>query len=574
MAGINYFSGSTELTEKLEKLTEQMSAAEVEVEAQQDTTGPPTEVRYNLTWDMVPSLEELIAQDPVLIIDIRENDVKGKTASDLQNEAKAAIDDTKPMPNQNTNAIVFTNKRELTGEVRSHKDGNKKDDALALKHLPEIVKEARLISAEKEKNAQKPIKGVYKFLGAVRTSSGVRPIILTIKEWDVSRMSTLPRNVQEYFEKKPEEYEKLYDSRVLVLEIGTGEDIGEDIKIESDASAQPTADDLQKELGTPNPTITIAELLELVKEKWDKYLPNEPGSASVSVTADLDADTENYGEIDSSIRVPGRVEKREATQIAVTEGYPSLLNDEGEAVTAIPGWTWVRANDRGNYGVVVGKDGNMLEVFFSNKEQNVGRYVKMLPRELTAVEAQYSDPAAERPLGEPPAWMDEEDLTDPMTDEEFEQMMQEADDRESGRIRLAEELIGEGEVNTAEEDPGSIPEVKQLLEEDADKNVNCRDLQRRSLFSSCETNTFWYIIPCYHVFIRKVQYETGICGKEKTEDAGAPREYLRLDRVGCSGAGDLRSDFYLWRARSGRGGHLHDQHAGKRRPYSDLQSLL
>ena len=450
VAGINYFSGSTELTAKLEKLTEQMSAAEVEVEAQQDTTGPP-EGKAALNPDFPTALHEWIQNTP-----------EDKRLTDGGYFNVGTTSDTLQSIGVQPGPVLFRK--------------NKIQDIL-YKHLE--IKEAEIAKAPQI--LEDPV--------LVMKSSSRDDSIVMINETKAVDGRTMYLALQL---NPMQRGAVVNDFSVIASVYGKGktglrsEILGDDQRAPAEflyiSTDKKRTEELVKPLGVqfPSGNLTLGSVgrisydgkkVNITGTKWtDLAKKDEPGNASVSVAADIDVgDTENYGEIDSSIRVPGRVEKREATQIAVTEGYPSLLNDEGEAVTAIPGWTWVRANDRGNYGVVVGKDGNMLEVFFSNKEQNVGRYVKMLPRELTAVEAQYSDPAAaERPLGEPPAWMDEEDLTDPMTDEEFEQMMQEADDKESGRIRLAEELIGEGEVNTAEEDPGSIPEVKQLLEEDAD----------------------------------------------------------------------------------------------------------
>lgn len=109
---------------------------------------------------------------------------------------------------------------------------------------------------------------------------------------------------------------------------------------------------------------------------------------------------------DTTPMLEGRVlTKEEATEKAIREGYPTLLDDKGREVLAIPEYTWVRAHDRGNYGLVVNKaigPGGLpaVVVYFEEKGTHNNKTIVFAASEVTAVEGEMN-------LGKP-AYTDED----------------------------------------------------------------------------------------------------------------------------------------------------------------------
>jgi hypothetical protein len=198
------------------------------------------------------------------------------------------------------------------------------------------------------------------------------------------------------------------------------------------------------------------------------------------------------GLIESIIKNPeaepkhGKITKEKMTQFAVFEGYPVL---NGRQV--VPGYTWVRAEDRGNYGRVLGKNGSDLSVLFWNKKESakVGSDVTALKdiplSELTVVDAEYQDldkKEKAEALKEPEAAEENrQDEESPFTVEDLQKWADEAEaatnarkknvDAQADRVlRQALGKLAPGKLaNMSEESPLELEEVKNLLAETGDE---------------------------------------------------------------------------------------------------------
>ncbi len=106
------------------------------------------------------------------------------------------------------------------------------------------------------------------FFGAIESRNGIEPVKLTVKEFDFTSMNALPKNIKSYYEKNGimDKYNNLYDAKALEV-IGI-----EGIKKESDASGRGDGETPPAQ-ATSDSTISIADLLKLVKGDAKKYIP-------------------------------------------------------------------------------------------------------------------------------------------------------------------------------------------------------------------------------------------------------------------------------------------------------------
>ena len=234
----------------------------------------------------------------------------------------------------------------------------------------------------------------------------------------------------------------------------------------------------------PHSPITIAELLEIVNSTHRGILSKDvldffgeerstEGEYVKEVKfSQLGVDTDNpiyrsgideaYTDpIDESVSID-RLPKAEAQSVAEEQNYPVLMREDGSMERAVPGWTWVRASDRGNYGYVSGAKNGMLEVTFVNKANDIRYTPKELfaPGQLTAVDAEYQGEQA--PMGEAPP---ETDRYIPTEEEEagFETIMQEEEDRQSGKTTTAQQIVAGGELNEDEEKKANMAKPPKIL---------------------------------------------------------------------------------------------------------------
>ncbi len=237
------------------------SKAEAKAEKTKNTTDKEGDVKYSLSEVKIPTREELENKDPIEVIDIATSKTQGNFA-ERRNQILDNVDEviSKPYLNQDTKTMIF-----LTRKSYTHAFNNLGDIQLnAIEHLPELIENAVLTHAEKVTHGDTHANGIYTFFGAVRYNQ-VYPVKLKVKEYTYSGQD-LPKNIKEYFENSPQGYASSYDTVVLEVE-----------KIQESPLGSVKDTNQKDSFLNPNElsTISIADLLKLVKGKAKKYIPKE-----------------------------------------------------------------------------------------------------------------------------------------------------------------------------------------------------------------------------------------------------------------------------------------------------------
>ena len=220
-----------------------------------------------------PTYEELVAKDPIAVIDIGQNE-DGKSYAELKDMVLKDARERKlfdvPHPNRDTNVMIFLTEKSFTHAFSNLTSTFGEDTILAMGHIPEIIQEAVLTHIDPTNNPQKAETRVFTFFAAIKGKNGIEPIKLKVKEYIRREYEAFPENIEKYFEENEADdtYNRLYDAKALeVIEI-------DGIKKESGASASDqTREKRDLTKGTPNSTIKVADLLGLVNEEYQKYIP-------------------------------------------------------------------------------------------------------------------------------------------------------------------------------------------------------------------------------------------------------------------------------------------------------------
>ncbi len=299
-------------------------------EAEQKNTAE-SGVKYSLYKQKSPTYEELAAKNPIQIIKVSDGIESGRYA-DMK---AAAIDKAKsegwfdmPHYNEDTDSFIF-----LTSKSFAHAYSNLtadfgEDTIRCMAHIPEIIKESILVNVADPKDSRKNETKVYTFLGAIEGINGVEPVKLTVKEFDLKSLAAVPQNIRNYFEKNgiPEKYNSLYDAHALEV-IGI-----EGIQKEPDASGKVGEIDSRAQ-ATSDSTISIADLLNLVKGNAEKYIPQKSGDEGNLSLSDIKADigpirgkerVESYTEAEQKNTAEDGDVKTENTRWSIS---PNLEND-------------------------------------------------------------------------------------------------------------------------------------------------------------------------------------------------------------------------------------------------------
>lgn len=248
------------------------------------------DIRYKLPVERKsPTYQELVNKDPIAIIDIGRND-GGLSYADikkqvLENANKNKVFD-QPHLNRDTGVSIF-----LTPASYSHAFSNPTaefgvDTLLAMNHITDIIHEAVLTHIDLPKNQLRAEKRVFTFFAAIEGENGVEPIKLKVKEYSEQNPERLPKNIRKYFVDKGalETHNRLYDAVALEVVAIEG------AKKESGASASGTDRTKRKVAkGTPNSTIKIAELFDLVNGDAKKYIPQDETGKQYKLPAGKDA---------------------------------------------------------------------------------------------------------------------------------------------------------------------------------------------------------------------------------------------------------------------------------------------
>jgi DNA-binding helix-turn-helix protein len=215
--------------------------------------------RFSLRDTEIPTRSELESKGKINVVDLS----KPKTTGTFKERRKMILEEAKevirqPYLNQDTNTLIF-----ITENSYRHIFNNLGEVQLnAAEHLPELIENAVLTHAEQPTHGSEYATGVYTFFAAAQDGN-VLPVKLKVKEYSYTGQE-IPRNIQEYFAGHPEDYAAMYDS--VVLEVDGIEE-----------SPSGSAKDMSHNGPFLNPdelsAIRIADLLDLVNEKGEKYLP-------------------------------------------------------------------------------------------------------------------------------------------------------------------------------------------------------------------------------------------------------------------------------------------------------------
>lgn len=135
----------------------------------------------------------------------------------------------------------------------------------AAEHIPEFIENAILTHAEPTNHGSQYNNTVYTFFAAAR-DNGIQPVKLKVKSFDYTGQQ-IPANIQEYFDNNPEAYDALYDLAVLELD-----NIEEDL---SGSAKSLTANAASIQGPDGSLTISVADLIRLVNNKYQKYIPHD-----------------------------------------------------------------------------------------------------------------------------------------------------------------------------------------------------------------------------------------------------------------------------------------------------------
>ena len=227
--------------------------------------------RFALSGQKTPTYEELVAKSPIKIVDVKkgiESDSYANMKSAVSEKAKQEGWFDAPHHNKDTDGLIFLTEKSFTHAYSNLSTAFGEDTIRCMAHIPEIINEAVLVSVDDPRDNRKSETKVYTFFGAIDGVGGLEPVKLTVKEYGFRTIKDVPKNIRAYFEKNGvmESYNSLYDTHALEV-IGV-----EGIKKESDASGKVGAQGARAR-ATSDSTISIANLLDLVKGDAEKYIP-------------------------------------------------------------------------------------------------------------------------------------------------------------------------------------------------------------------------------------------------------------------------------------------------------------
>ena len=258
-----------------------------------------SKAKFSLREKKTPTYEELVSKTPVRIVDVRSG-IESGTYAEMKGEVlEKAIEEKwfdEPHLNEDTNSLIFLTPKSFSHAFTNLTADFGEDTIRSMAHIPEIIKDAVLVSVNEPKNNLKAENKVYTFFGAINGVKGIEPVKLTVKEFDYESSNRLPRNIREYFEKKGrgESYNSLYDARALeVINV-------ESIKEEPDASVRGNEQSSMAQDTSDSSEIKVADLLELVKGDAEKYIPERGGQLRYSSRETRDTAEEAKGREESA----------------------------------------------------------------------------------------------------------------------------------------------------------------------------------------------------------------------------------------------------------------------------------
>lgn len=231
-----------------------------------------------------------------------------------------------PHYNKDTNTLLFVTRR---GIQHSLKNMSSKTIAV-IDHISDIINESILIGKGR-KDDSRNIYDTYALISAAQKGSNeIFPVKVIAKEYNISTVA-LPPNVRAYFEQHPEmkDYARFYDASVIIAEIEEADDPDR---------VYPKSDDAP---ATPASMISLAELLEPVKNELREYLPKDAFSGdarySVSEKDGSERISDNIGsEVSFSVTKDDALFEKAVNRNAKLQNVSdSVLNEAGRVREAI-----------------------------------------------------------------------------------------------------------------------------------------------------------------------------------------------------------------------------------------------
>ena len=237
--------------------------------------------KFSLREQKIPKTwKELVDGRKVKVVSLDDTPRLGTTAKErrqglyeslMKSEAFVA-----PHYNKDTNTMVFISKLGI-----SHSLKNMSKETLAtLFHVDSIVGEAKFLGKGRKQDRNLGYQTYAMISAAQYSGMPVFAVKVIVKEYKIGS-SVLPENVRNYISGHPEmeSYARFYDASVVVAEIEEADDL---------PRVYPKSDDAPS---TPASTISLAELLEPVKNELREYLPKDAFSddARYSVSQKTDA---------------------------------------------------------------------------------------------------------------------------------------------------------------------------------------------------------------------------------------------------------------------------------------------
>ena len=201
----------------------------------------------------------------------------------------------------------------------------------------------------------------------------------------------------------------------------------------------------------------------------DGFATREEAARAALKDADRAANEKSVPGMNDAYRDPDR---ERAEKRAEKENYPLLKNEKGEDERAVPGYTWVRHNQRKNYGRVIGKSGDgQLTVLFWNKAKGTSAVVEADPEKLTAVQPRAEEiPTAEEVPPERAA----------VTEAEYDELTETLNRWERDSAETAQGIAESGMEDSTEPDLSEY-EIVSPLEEAAGLEPGTMDGSRERL---------------------------------------------------------------------------------------------
>lgn len=226
------------------------------------TVGTDNGTQHSFADKRIPTYEELIAKDNIRPVDLRRSSEDDISFKDFRRSDEAKEILKTPVLNNDTGEQIFV----IDATFRHSFFDKGINKISAARNIRRLLENAVLTHSEPSYKERDHSTGVYTLFSIAITEDGLRPVKIKVKEY-YNEGQRIPQNVLEQIGNDYDKYASAYDNRVLVL------DPEEGIEIESGASVATPANRFALVNYTPDSTIRVSELYNLVNSEYQKYLP-------------------------------------------------------------------------------------------------------------------------------------------------------------------------------------------------------------------------------------------------------------------------------------------------------------